>query len=374
MYEPNVKITSKLMNYLHEIEDVRKLLHKLPMMPIVEERIQREALIETVHYTTRIEGNPLDIRAVEKLGAHRITRPQIDRPHEQEVLNLYEVMEFIRDIADKADIPIDEDVIKQIHAFVVRDMPSQGPPAVYKTTPNEINNGVTRERILLPPGPSETPKFMSNLSDWLSQSPLAFHPILTAGLAHLELAAIHPFNDGNGRTARALADLVLYRYGYKFRYLFSWVAQIGIDMGTYHQRLADVLGPEYGTNVDPTVWLEYFADSVMKSLAERKPELDRLSDTFVEAYNIGEETGLSRDQVNAVMYAMFYGDVTTGIYMSATKLSRSTVVKRLTELVEAGLMRVEGKGRNVRYILTGVSKSGDEEQQTEGIQPDLKLR
>ena len=358
MYEPNITTTSKLMNYLHEIEGVRNLLRTIPMLPIVEERIQREALIETVHYTTRIEGNPLDIQAVAKLG--RIARPQIDRPHEQEVVNLYKVMEFIREIADKADIPIDEGVIKQIHAFVVRDIPNQGPPAVYKTAQNEIINEATRERIFLPPNPSETPRLMSNLSTWLSQSPLAFHPILAAALAHLELVAVHPFNDGNGRTARALADLVLYRYGYKFRYLFSWVAQIGIDTGTYHQRLTDVLGSEYRANVDPTVWLEYFAESVMKSLAERKPELNRLRDTFVEAYNTGEKKGLSRDQVNAIMYAMFYGDVTTGIYMSTTKLSRSTVVKRLTELVEAGLMRVEGKGRNVRYILTEVFKSGGE--------------
>jgi Fic family protein len=190
------------------------------------------------------------------------------------------------------------------------------------------------------------------LSAWLTRRPLAVHPIIAAGIAHLELVAIHPFDNGNGRTARALADLLLYRYGYTFRYLFSWVRQVGIDMGTYHRKLRQVLGAEYGANVDPTVWLEYFAESVAKSLNERKPELLNLRNVFVEAYNIGEKKGLSRDQVQAFMYAAFYGYVTTGIYINATDLSRSTVVKRLTELVDAGIMRVEGKGRSVRYVLS----------------------
>jgi Fic family protein len=350
MYEPNIRTTEKLINYLNEVEDIRELLGTIPVLPIVEEFIQRQALVETVYYTARIEGNPLDIRIAERFRERETSKPNAES--EQDYVNLYKVMDFIYYIANKVDIPIDEEVIKQIHAFVVRDIPSQGSPGVYKLKPNEIKDKVSSERIFLPPSPDDTPRLMSELSAWLSQKRLAIHPMITAGIAHLELVAIHPFDNGNGRTARALADLILCRYGYEFRHLFSWVRQIGIDIGTYHQKLRQALGPEYRANADPTVWLEYFTESIAKSLAELKPELLKIRDAFVNTYNMGTEAGLSTDQVEAIVFAEFHGSVTTAEYMRAKKFSRSTVVKRLSELVQLGLLQVEGKGRSVKYIPT----------------------
>jgi len=348
MYEPNIKTTEKLMHSLNEIEDVREILGTIPVLPIVEEAIQRQALVETVYYTARIEGNPLDIRVAKRLREHEASQPKVDS--EQELVNLYKAMDFIRDIADDKNIPIDEEVIKQIHAYIVRDIPSQGSPGVYKTKPNAIIDQITKACVYLPPSPNDTPRLMSDLSTWLSQRRLAFHPIITAGITHLELVAIHPFDNGNGRTARALADLVLYRYGYTFRRLFSWVRQVGIDMGTYHQKLRQALGSEYGANADPTAWLEYFAESIAKSLAELKPELLQIREAFINAYNAGAEAGLSTDQVEAIVFAEINGSVTTAEYMRAKTLSRSTVVKRLNELVKLEFLQVEGKGRSVRYV------------------------
>jgi len=348
MYEPNITTTEKLMNSLNGIEDIRDLLGTIPVLPIVEEPIQRQALVETVYYTARIEGNPLDIRVAERLRERQAIKPKADS--EQEYANLFEVMDFIQHIANQDDIPIDEKVIKQIHAYIVRDIPSQGSPGVYKTKPNEIRDRTTGARLYLPPSPNDTPRLMSDLSTWLSQRRLAFHPVITAGVAHLELAAIHPFDDGNGRTARALADLVLYRYGYKFRRLFSWVRQVGIDMDTYHQKLREARGAEYRAPANPTVWLEYFAESIEKSLVELRPTLHKLSEAFVNAYNVGAKGGLSTDQVEALVFADIHGSITTAEYMRAKRLSRSTVVKRLSELVQLRLLRVEGKGRSVRYV------------------------
>lgn len=369
MYEPNIRITEKVINSLNEVEDVRDLLKTIPVLPIVEESIQRQALIETVHHTAQIEGNPLDIRVAEKFRKYQTIEPRTDS--EQELVNLYRMMDFTRDIASKEDIPIDEKVIRQIHAFVVRDIPSQGLPGSYKLKPNEIQNR-TGERIFLPPSPNDTPKLMSELSTWLSQRRLAFHPIIAAGIVHLELVAIHPFDDGNGRTARALTDLILWRYGYTFRHLFSWVRQVGIDMGTYHKTLSEALGVQYGANADPAAWLEYFTESIAKSLAELKPDLQKIRESFVKLYNIGAEKGLSTDQIEAIVFAEFYGSVSTAEYMGARALSRSTVVKRLGELVQLGLLRVDGKGRSVRYISRLDEARVGEYPEIEGVQLELR--
>ena len=348
MYEPNVRITEKLVNSLNNIEGIRELLETIPVLPSVEKPIQQRALVETVYYTARIEGNPLDIGVAERLRELQVSEPKVDS--EQELVNLYKVMDFIGYIADQDNIPLDEEIIKQIHAFVVRDLPSQGTPGVYKTKPNEIIDRVIEARVYLPPSPNDTLKLMSDLSAWLNQRRLAFHPVITAGLVHLELVAIHPFDDGNGRTARALADLILYRYGYKFRRLFSWVRQVGIDMATYHQKLRQALGPEYGANANPAVWLEYFGESIEKSLVELEPGLREIRESFIETYNLGAEIGISSDQIEAMVFASVNGKVTTAEYMRATTLSRSTVVKRLSELVQLGYLQVEGKGRSVRYV------------------------
>lgn len=371
MYEPNVTITSNLQDSLRQVEDIRDLLSTIPILPIVEGRIQRNALIETVHYTTKIEGNPLDIRVVERLAAPYSRKPEIDRD-KREVLNLYKAMDFIRYISMEKNIPIDENIIKQIHAFVVRDIPEQGESGEYRLRQNAIEDNTTGERIFMPPPPRDVPRLMSELGNWLSRSPLAFHPIITAGIAHLELVAIHPFDNGNGRTARALADLILSRHGFTLRYLFSWVAQIGIDIATYHRTLRTVLGTEYGANVDPTAWLVYFAASVAKSLETKRSELLRIREAFIAAYNLGTERGLYRDQVEALMYAGTYGSVTTGIYIQSTRLSRATVVKRLNQLVEAGLLQVEGKGRNVCYTPGDTMLEAAKTPKHEGKQLEFK--
>ena len=356
MYEPNIRTTEKLIKSLNGIEDIRDLLATVPILPIVEEPIQRQALVETVYYTARIEGNPLDIRVAQRFYERQTSRPKADS--EQEYANLYKAMDFIRYIADEHDTPIDEEVIKQIHTSIVRDIPGQGSPGVYKMKPNAIVDDRTGARLFLPPSPNDTPRLMSGLSAWLSQKRLAVHPVITAAIAHLELVAIHPFDNGNGRTARALADLILWRYGYTFRHLFSWVRQVGIDMDTYHQKLREALGPEYGANADPTVWLEYFVESIEKSLVELRPALQKMREAFIEAYNRGTKEGLSSDQIEALVFADTNGSVTTAEYMRTKKLSRSTVVKRLNELVKLGFLRVEGKGRSVRYL--GLPKQGTE--------------
>ena len=368
MYEPNVTVTAKLMEHLKEIEECRDILHTIPVLGIVEQRIRHRALVETVHYTTRIEGNPLSIKAVERLGRRRSAEPEIDRPHEQEVLNLYRVMQFIRDVASQPDVPINEDVVRQIHAFVVRDIPGQGSPGLYKTKPNEIVDQSTRKRIFMPASSADTPRLMGDFGAWLSQTPQVFHPVITAGIAHLELVAIHPFDDGNGRTARALADLILDRREYSLRHFFSWVRQVGIDMNTYHEKLTHVLGPEYGANVDPTTWLEYFAEVLASSMSGLKPHLLEIRRKFVDAYNIGAQKGFTRDQVEALAFASVYGDVTSGDYMRATGLSRSTVIKRLNDLSEAGLLGAKGKGRNARYVLSAHEALRSPPQPMEGAQ------
>ena len=89
MYEPNIRTTETLINSLNTIEDVREILGTIPVLPIVEESIQRQALVETVYYTARIEGNPLNMRVAERLHERQVSKPIVK--NEQEFVNIYQL-------------------------------------------------------------------------------------------------------------------------------------------------------------------------------------------------------------------------------------------------------------------------------------------
>jgi len=99
----------------------------------------------------------------------------------------------------------------------------------------------------------EVPRLMADLAGWLREE-TGIHPVLVAGIAQFELVDIHPFLDGNGRTARLLSTLCLYRTGYDFKRLFTISEYYDRNRPAYYRALQ-------GTrerNLDLTSWLEYF--------------------------------------------------------------------------------------------------------------------
>ena len=114
-----------------------------------------------------------------------------------------------------------------------------------------------------------------------------------------------------------------------------------------HQRLGQALGSEYGTSADLSIWLEYFAESVVKSLAELKPALLKVRGAFVDSHNVGAEVGLSTDQAEVIVFAEVNGSISTVDYLRATKLPRSTVIKRFNDLVRLGFLQIEGNQNDI---------------------------
>lgn len=100
------------------------------------------------------------------------------------------------------------------------------------------------------------PNLIKNLISWINRSEKEnIHLIIVAGITHREFAAIHPFADGNDRTARALATLILYQRGYDFRKLFALEDYYNRDRQKYYQEIN--IGPKYNkifsVNVSPSL-------------------------------------------------------------------------------------------------------------------------
>lgn len=106
---------------------------------------------------------------------------------------------------------------------------------------------------------------MKELVDWLGTD-TGIHPVLVSGIAQFQLVQIHPFVDSNGRTARLLSTLCLYRSGYDFKRLFTISEYYDRNRAAYYRALQTVREQD----LDLTVWLEYFCEGLATRGATRK--------------------------------------------------------------------------------------------------------
>lgn len=191
--------------------------------------------------------------------------------------------------------------------------------------------------------------------DWFN-GPVAIDPVLKAGLAHFWFVTIHPFEDGNGRIARAIADLSLARAdGTKERF-YSMSSQIAAERKTYYQELEIAQRGD----LDVTRWLSWFLGCLARAIDAseqllaavlRKAELwQRINQTPV---NDRQRTVINR------LLDDFQGFLTTSKYAKLAKCSTDTALRDIQELVARGiLIRNEARGRSTSYRLTETNNAG----------------
>src|SRR5262249_23118922 len=138
----------------------------------------------------------------------------------RELLNYRKAFDFVADYVFSQG-RITEALIREIHRRLVEGVRGDNAqPGQYRVIQNYVANSKTKEIIYTPPAAYDVPILMSEFVDWL-QSEQTIPAVLVAGIAQFQLVHIHPFLDGNGRTARLLSTLCLYRSGYDFKKLFT---------------------------------------------------------------------------------------------------------------------------------------------------------
>ncbi|MDI6784446.1 MAG: Fic family protein, partial [bacterium] len=269
LYNPKFNITPKINKALSEIERVRGFLDAVNLKQTWIKAIQQEALISESHYSTHIEGTALSLTQAK----HILTGKEVAgiRPDDRkELLNYKTALDFIMTYLGKED-PMTEGLIWELHEILVTGVRGDAAnPGKYRKKQNYVVNGQTGQIIYTPPPALEVPILMRDLVDWLNQV-RDISPILIAGIAQFQLVYIHPFIDGNGRTARILATLILYKNGYDFKQLFSLSEYYDQNRPAYYQALQSVSAP----NLDMTEWLEYFVTGLHQQLLHVREKGER---------------------------------------------------------------------------------------------------
>ena len=177
------------------------------------ERIQEFFKIKGIYHSNAIEGNSLTVGETELVVNQGFTITGKTLADQAEAINLGHALDFMKEIATASDAPITERDVRQIHALILAGIQDDHAGS-YRNTEVRIRGSQYE-----PTEAFAVPHQMSHLGKYVTQitkldSPIKDFPIVSASAAHAWLAQIHPFVDGNGRTARILMNLILVRRGY----------------------------------------------------------------------------------------------------------------------------------------------------------------
>lgn len=228
-------------------------------------------------------------------------------------------------------------------------------------SPMQIVSGpYGREKVHYEAPPAiQVPDKMAKLIDWYNQtSPLggdkAIPGIARAGIAHLWFEVIHPFDDGNGRVGRAVADHALSQsLGYPTTACLA--TAIEADKKSYYLQFEKASR----ASLDVNVWLDYFADTIIKAQEIAREEVDFVlaKRRFYEAYGnqLNDRQARMVSRVFAEGRKGFEGGITTKKYEAITKCPNRTASRDLSDLVAKGIIiPLPGGGRTTRYELVTV--------------------
>ena len=321
-------------------------------------RLQQEAVLKTltedVVKSSEIEGEKLDVDQVRSSVARRLGMDAgglkaADRHVEG-------VVEMMLDATRKYDEPLTVERLLAWHASLFPTGRSGmrkirvGAWRDDKTGPMQVVSGpIGRERVHFEaPAARRLNREMKAFVDWFNKD-ADFDVVLKAGLSHLRFVTIHPFDDGNGRIARAIADLALARSENSSQRFYSMSAQIRQERNAYYE----ILERTQNADMDVTRWMEWFlaclgraidgAQIVLSTVLAKAKFWDRIHDIAIN------------DRQRLVLNKLldgFEGKLTTTKYAKLTESSQDTALRDLAYMVEKGvLVRSSEGGRSTSYTL-----------------------
>jgi len=350
MYTPKFTITNKVLKNIGSIEASKEVIDNAPLLPYFEKEFREDAMVRTVHYGTHIEGNELNLTEAEKvLAGQQIAARDRDI---QEVINYRKVMDYIDQSRIKSpEFRIDEELVKQLHKLTVEKILAPEQCGVFRHTQVVVKNSQTGEVSFRPPMAVAVPFQIKNLLEFVDAArDEEVNPVLKSGIVHYELVRIHPFLDGNGRVARALATLILYQDGYDIRKFFSLEEYFDKDASSYYEALQSV----EKNDGDLTRWLEYFTLGLSIELAKIREKVESISvDAKIKEKLGGNPIMLTPRQLKIIEYIQKVGYLQNQAFEQLFPMvSEDTVLNEIKALVEAGIIKKYGVTKGARYIMT----------------------
>ncbi len=338
-FNPKFTITPKINKALVEIERVRGFLDAVKLKDEWIADMQKKALILESHHSTHIEGTALSLEQAQGILEGKKVKG-VNRDDQKELLNYKKAMDFIAKYLGKED-PVTEGIVRELHKITVQGVRGgQADPGNYRKIRNYVVNSRTRDVIYTPPPPLEVPHLMKDFISWLNSAD-EVSPILAAAIVQFQFVHIHPFIDGNGRTARLLSTLILYKTGYDFKRLFTISEYYDRDRPSYYQAIQSVRE----NHMDMTAWLEYFVEGLRSQMKEIQEKGEQLIKQDGLLQKIKKKLKLSSRQEKGVKHIIINGRISVNEYQSMASCIRRTAQRDLEHLAAQKIIKMVAKSQ-----------------------------
>lgn len=253
-----VVLTNEILNSILDIEKNKELLNQVTIPVSLSNKFRKNTKKRSTYASNKIEGNPLTFdqvdNAIENKNRH-LLKP------EQEIKNYYLALELLEKKLEEK-VPISLKLILDVQKQICEGEPKEKiglrgamPPGVLFAVWNDDGTPA-----YIPPEYSEVESLLNELITYLNES--TDHPIIKAAVIHYQLVTIHPFEDGNGRTARILSNYYLSLSGYGFKNVGSLEEYMSYNIDEYYDSIQMNLPVLYydGRNNPPhsEIWFNYF--------------------------------------------------------------------------------------------------------------------
>lgn len=333
-------ITKEILQAFLNIAALEGKLKTLPLDVSLRVSLFQEAKVKSSHFSGKIEGNCLTLKQSEDLAAGK----KVDAPAKdiQEIKNLFELFTYL-ERRSKTAVTLNNDFVCLLHKFVEKNIVKGKLLGHFREAQNAVFDSSTGGVVYLPLEAKDVEKLMKEFLESLNHHPWE-HELIRAAVAHFGLVTIHPFMDGNGRTARALSTFLLLKSPFLFPRIIPWDEYFYHHRRQYYQLLHDAQGDNFyerkgGWNLQR--WLEFFVygvEEVLQSFLEKmggEMEIHSLSDR----------------QKRGLHFLKKKQQMTNKDYRLLNNISNFTALIDLRDLESRGLIRKLGKGRAVRYLL-----------------------
>lgn len=337
--------TPEIVRLLQRIERARTEVGLLILPPALAESLRTRARLRSTHFSTKIEGNRLSLAEAEQV----ILAGRNYRGRERDALEIKHYYQALAQVEAWVDsgAPISAEHICKLHAMIYTGKRAR--PTPYRDGQNVIRDSAGR-LVYLPPEAKDVPQLMGELVGWLETNENEYPAPVLAGVAHYQFVTIHPFFDGNGRTARSLATWILYRSGYDLGKFYALEEFYALDLPGYYAALETHPHHNYyegRASADITAWLVYFLTGMAAVFETVAGEVRQ----HAAGQNPEQEALLRKlDRRGRIVLGIFAGqdEITSTDVSGVLGLSGRQARDLLAEWVAAGWLEASSTARKTR--------------------------
>jgi len=293
----------------------------------------------------------------------------------RDVLGYRDALTYVQQLAEAREFSWHPMFLNALHHTMLKHQPEKW-PGRFRPGEIRVTDSSTGQVVYTGPDDRDVPGLMTELADWLNEGDLDASPYVRAAMAHLNLASIHPWRDGNGRMSRCIHTLVMARNGElasEFSSIEEWLG-MGRNTYDYYDALAAVQLGRYAPGAGDTLaWVRFNLRAHHLQAQRVRRRAEQAAKVWNALAAVAEEDGLPERTVAALFAALRSGSVRRTMYQQDEGLSTDQAARDLRMLTDRGLLRATGETKGRRYTPTSALENrGHVTLQAQGELPPLQ--